>query len=415
MDLRSLTKMAWRNLLRHKRRTFLTLSSISLAVMLSIIGTGMNDNIWKEVIDMAARLGGGHVTIQHVEYEDKPTLSRTVIDIDRITAVVMENQQVDRVVSRVVGQTLLATAHDSFGAGFIAYDPTKENVETLSILDAIKEGSGFDTPSQRGIILGVILARNLGVTLGKKVVYTMSNKQGEIVSGLAQVTGIIRSGSPSVDMSLCLLPIDAVRSQLGYGKNEATQVAVFLHDNRQSELVSQQLAASLGTIVDVLNWQKNQPDLESMIAMKKGGMIFFELLILTLCAAGIFNTVFVSVMERLREFGIMMAIGFTPARLFMLVMLECFLLGLAGLAGALALTTWPYYYLNTTGIDMTEMYGGEKVDISGIGMSAVLKVAIYPENALIIALIAVIATILSGVYPAWRAGRVRPVDTIKLV
>jgi len=415
MGFYSLAKMAWRNLWRHKRRTIITLSSISLAVMLSVIGTGMNDRIWKDVVDMAARVGGGHVTIQHPEYADKPTLTRTVTDTDKKAALAKKNENVDRVVSRIVGQTLLSTAYDSFGAGFIAYDPTQEDTSTLSILEAVKEGRGFTSPGQRGILLGATLARNLGAKLGRKVVYTMSNKNGEIVHGLARVTGIIKSGSPSVDLGLCLLPIGSVRKELGYAPDEATQVAVFLRDNRKSGAVARQLIKSLKGEDAVLNWQKTQPDLDSLIAMKKGGMVFFEMLILTLCAAGIFNTVFVSVMERLREFGIMMAIGLAPWRLFGLVMLECFWLALVGLAVSVIMTLWPYHYLNTTGIDMSAIYGGEKVDIAGIGMDSILKVEIYPENAFAIAVIVVIATLLSGVYPAWRAGRVNPVDAIKLV
>ncbi|MDH5511363.1 MAG: FtsX-like permease family protein [Nitrospinota bacterium] len=415
MGFVSLGKMAWRSLWRNPRRTIITLSSISLAVMLSIIGTGMNDRVWKDVIDVAARMGGGHVTIQHPEYAEKPTLTRTVMDTDDKAALAIRNKNVTRVVSRIVGQTLLSTAYDSFGAGFIAFDPTKEDPSTLSILEGIKEGRNFTAVDRRGILLGDTLARNLGAKLGRKVVYTMTNKQGEIVHSLARVTGIIKSGSPSIDLGLCLLPLDSVRKELGYAPDEATLVAVFLRDSRKSGSVAQELGMRLDGKNAVLTWQKSQPDLESMIAMKKGGMVFFEMLILLLCAAGIFNTVFVSVMERLREFGIMMAIGLSPWRLFGLVMLESFWLALVGLASSMLLTLWPYHYLNTTGLDLSGLYGGEKLDVAGIGMSAIMKVEIYPENALAIAVAVVIATLLSGLYPAWRAGGVNPVDAIKLV
>ncbi|MDH5756888.1 MAG: FtsX-like permease family protein [Nitrospinota bacterium] len=415
MGFFSLAKMAWRNLWRNTRRTLITLSSIALAVMFSILGAGMNDRVWKDVIDVAARMGGGHVTIQHPEYADKPTLTRTVMDVEKRAAQALKNDNVSRVVPRIVGQTLLSTAYDSFGAGFIAYDPQIEDNDTLSILEAVKTGEAFSSPDQRGILLGATLARNLGARIGKKVVYTMTNKNGEIVHGLARVTGIIKSGSPSVDLGLCLLPIGAVRKELGYARNEATQVALFLRDNRHSDLVARQLGAQLGGKYEALNWQKSQPDLDSMIAMKKGGMVFFELLILTLCAAGIFNTVFVSVMERMREFGVMMAIGFSPWRLFTLVMLESFWLAMVGLVAGAMITIWPYRYLNTTGMDLSEIYGGEKVELAGIGMSSVLKVEIYPESAWSIAVVVVIATLLSGLYPAWRAGRLNPVDAIKLV
>ena len=412
----NLPRMAWRNIWRHRRRTLITLSSIALATMLAVLMTGMQDASWKDVIDVAARMGGGHVTLQHPDYLDKPALSRTVTGGVHKTRLAMEDGDVRRVVSRIVGQTLLSTARDSFGAGFIAFDPAVEGEETLSVLEAIAEGRSFERADEGGILLGARLAANLGITLGKKVVYTMTDREGQIVTGLARVSGIVRTGSPSVDLGLCLMPIDSVRAALGYASDEATQLALFLGDNRKSAHVARRMSARLSDGTVALTWKEAQPDLESFIAMKKGGMVVFEALILILCAAGIFNTLFVSVMERLREFGILIAVGFPPARLFTLVMMESLWLGLVGLALGVALVAWPYYYLSRSGIDFSAFYGGQQsIDVAGVGMSMVMKIGIYAESAAAIALAVLAATLLAGLYPAWRAGRVEPVDSIKLV
>jgi ABC-type lipoprotein release transport system permease subunit len=141
-----------------------------------------------------------------------------------------------------------------------------------------------------------------------------------------------------------------------------------------------------------------------------------EVIIMILVAAGIFNTLFVSVMERLREFGIMTAIGFSPSSLFGLVMFESLWLGVTGLVGAALVTAGPYYYLATRGIDISAMIGeGGSNEVAGVAVTTMMHVAIYPENLLVIGLAALLATLLSGVYPAWHAGRVVPVDTIRLV
>ena len=412
----NLPRTAWRNIWRHRRRTLITLSSIALATMLAVLMTGMQDASWRDVIDVAARMGGGHVTLQHPDYLDKPALSRTVTDGAHKTRLALEDGNVRRVVSRVVGQTLLSTARDSFGAGFIAFDPAVEGEETLSVLEAIAEGRSFERADEGGILLGARLAANLGVTLGKKVVYTMTDREGQIVTGLARVSGIVRTGSPSVDLGLCLLPIDSVRAALGYAGDEATQVALFLDDNRESAPVARRMGARFDDGTVALTWKEAQPDLESFIAMKKGGMVVFEALILILCAAGIFNTLFVSVMERLREFGILIAVGLPPRRLFVLVMVESLWLGLVGLVLGVVGVAWPYTYLNRTGIDFSAFYADQQsIDVAGVGMSMVMKVGIYPESAAAIALAVLAATLLSGLYPAWRAGRVEPVDSIKLV
>jgi ABC-type lipoprotein release transport system permease subunit len=136
-----------------------------------------------------------------------------------------------------------------------------------------------------------------------------------------------------------------------------------------------------------------------------------------LVAAGIFNTLFVSVMERVREFGIMLAIGFSPARLFGLVMFESLWLGLTGLGCAALVVAWPYYYLNSVGIDISEMLGldGQATEIAGVSITSVMRAEIYFENLVIIAGAALLATLLAGLYPAWKAGRIAPVESIKLV
>jgi ABC-type lipoprotein release transport system permease subunit len=407
--------MAWRNLWRNRRRTLLTLSSIAFGTMLAIIFTGMGDSNWSEMIDFAARMGGGHVTLQHPEFLDTPTLSRTVRDGVRLREVVFRDPEVKRVVTRIAGQVMLATAGQSYGAFLIAFDPHAEDETTLSVLEALNEGELFPSTRGSGIILGKRLAENLDAGLGRKVVYTLTDKHGEIVRDVARVSGIIRTGAPTVDGGLCMLPIDTLREVLGYEPDESIQVGLFLRDQRRSGEVAARLGRVLGTNVAALTWRETQPDLAGFITMKIVSARILELIILVLVAAGIFNTLFVSVMERIREFGIMMAIGFAPATLFSLVMCESLWLGLTGLLLAIGVTAGPYYYLATTGFDAAALIGNGGGEVAGVAISTVMHVDIYPENALMIAAAVLLATLLSGVYPAWRAGRVVPVESIRLV
>ena len=112
----------------------------------------------------------------------------------------------------------------------------------------------------------------------------------------------------------------------------------------------------------------------------------------------------------------MMAIGYSPWQLFTLVMIESAWVAVCGLALAAVVTAWPYYYFFTTGIDMTMMVGKSGgAEVAGVAMQPIMKVAIFPENLLLIVLAVFTATMAAGLYPAWRAGRVSPVESIKLV
>ncbi|MBN2798153.1 MAG: ABC transporter permease [Deltaproteobacteria bacterium] len=416
MNALKLISLAWRNLWRQRRRTLLTLVSIAFGGFLAVIMTAMQDRSFADFIDSAARLGAGHVTIQHQEYLDTPTLTRTVKQTDAKRSAAEGDEGVVRAVDRVSGQAMVATASDSFGALFIAYDPTQEDADTFEFADDLTAGSLFQTPDEKGIVLGSILARNLGAELGDKVVFTMTDRTGNIVTDMERLSGIVTTGAPSLDGALCLLPLGTVRRVVGYEPTESTQVAVFIGDGRDALRTARTLRQQLGEGVAVLTWDQIQPEIRAFIAMKVGGGRAMELIIGVLVAAGIFNTLFMSVMERTREFGIMMAIGYSPRQLFALVMAESGLLALLGLVGAALITAWPYYYLYTHGIDMSAAYSESgTVEVGGVGFDTILRIGIYPENALIIALAVVLATVLAGIYPAWKAGRVSPVESINLV
>lgn len=415
MGLPLMIRMAWRNLWRNGRRTVLTLVSIAFGLFLAVLMTAMQDRNWADMIDLAARLGGGHVTVQNIEWIDAPTQDKTVVGTDAIARRARIEDGVRRVVVRIVGQTLLSTATNSRGAGFVGIDPAAEDSTTLAVMNAFAEGSMFDAADGDGIVLGSRLAENLGVTLGKKVVYNMTDRNGDIVAGLAHVSGIVHTGSPGVDGGLCLLPLNTLRQALGYASDEATQVAIFIEDQRRSDEVAARLGATLDSAAVAVPWHENQAELAGFIAMKVGGANFMKILIAILIGAGIFNTLFVSVTERMREFGIMLAIGYSSRDLHALVMLESLWLGLVGLVVGTLLTLGPYLYLNAHGIDMSMMVGNGGSEIAGVGVPSVFKVEIFPVNAVFIAVAALFATLLAGIYPAWKAGRVAPVETIRLV
>lgn len=418
MTTLKLLSLAWRNLWRQKRRTFLTLVSIAFGGFLAVMMSGMQDYTWVDFIDTTARLGSGHVTVQHPEYLDKPTLTRSITGTEAKRDAVRADAGVSTAVDRTTGQAMLSTARDSFGAFFIAYDPTQETEYTLEWTDGLVSGELFTSPDDDGIILGKILAENLDAELGDKVVFTLTDRSGEIVSGMERLSGTITTGAQSTDAALALLPINTVREVVGYELDESTQVAIFLDNGRRTLTASERISKLIGPDAAVITWDQAAPEIKTFIAMKKGGGVVMNFVIGVLVAAGIFNTIFMSVMERTREFGIMLAIGYSPVQLFKLVLLESGILAALGLATCAVVTAPVYFSLAKTGLDLTDVYaeqGMDTMDISGVGFDPVMPFGVFPETALAIALAIVGATILAGIYPAWKAGRVDPIASINLV
>lgn len=411
----NLNKLAWRNLWRHKRRTLITASSIAFGVLLSVTFTGAGDYFYTRMIDASASMGMGHITIEAVDYNRAPSTKKRLQQTPLLRKQLLNIDGVKNVVIRINGQAMFASARKSLGGMFIGIDPSLESSENNLFLRSMVKGEMLTKDDKRSIVLGVDLARKLNLKLGKKVVYTTTDANGEIVSAIARVKGLFRTGVTEVDSAAALLPLGSAQEVLGYKEHEATLLAVLLHDQRRAVRLRNQIS-SLEAFrpLEVLSWQQSQPDLAGMIAVDRSSNYISQLLIGMLVAAGILNTLLMSVLERVREFGVMMALGMSPFSLFRLVMLESFWLAIIGLIiGTLVTIPW-YLFMVETGIDFSAAYGGD-VSFGGVLIDPVFKIRLFKESIIAILIGLFSLALLSGAYPAWRAGRIPPVESLKTI
>jgi ABC-type lipoprotein release transport system permease subunit len=408
-----LNTLAWRNLWRHKRRTLITASSIAFGVMLAVTFTGAGDYFYTRMIDAGAKMGMGHITIAAPDYNRAPSSKKFLGNAKQLQEALLEYPGVVSVVARIQGQAMFASANKSVGGTFIAINPAQENNQNNLFIQSLIEGEMLDDTSGTGIVIGVDLARKLKVGLGKKLVYTTTDAHGEIVSAIARVKGLFQTGISEIDGGLALLPIKSAQKVLSYQADEVSFIAVNLDDQRSSHEFRDTLQGQATfNKTEVLNWQQTQPDLAGMIAVDKSSNRISQFLIALLIAAGILNTMLMSVLERVREFGVMMAIGMSPRNLFVLVMLESFWLAVIGLIIGIIITIPWYLFMTETGIDLTNAYGAD-FSFGGVLIDPVFKIRLFQESIVAILIGLFSLALLSGAYPAWRAGRIPPVESLK--
>ena len=408
-----LNTLAWRNLWRHKRRTLITASSIAFGVLLAVTFTGAGDYFHTRMIDAGANMGMGHITIAARDYNRAPSSQKLIQGANTLQSLIASLPEVKSVVARIQGQAMFASARKSVGGTFIAIDPAKENANNNLFIQSLIDGEMLSTTNGKGIVMGVDLARKLKLNLGKKVVYTTTDINGDIVSAVARVSGIFKTGVAEVDGAMALLPMQSIQKVLGYTSDEVSLIAVSLVDQRIShDLGGRMQGQPEFEHVEVLNWQQTQPDLAGMIAVDKSANRISQLMISLLIAAGILNTMLMSVLERIREFGVMMALGMSPRSLFSLVILESFWLAVIGLIIGVIVTIPWYLYMAETGIDLTSAYGDD-FSFGGVLLDTVFKIRLFKESIIGILIGLFGLALLSGVYPAWRAGRIPPVESLK--
>lgn len=405
-------KLSWRNLWRNKRRTLITVASVAVGIWLVATFVGMAQWSYGSMIDSSSRMGFGHSTIQPKGYQLAPSLEKKLSGAVKIREDVLKIEGVDRSVVRITGQAMFATASRTIGGAFLAIDPAQENESVNIFMKSMIEGEPLERTDGRGIVIGKAMAERLDLRLGKKLVYTAIDANGEMVSSIARIRGIFETGVDGVDSATVLLPIDTVRHLLGYGPDEATMVSVYLDNHRETDRITGQIVAvAQDDAREIMPWHETQPEIASMIAMDASTNLVFNILLGLLVAAGVLNTMLMSVLERKRELGIMLALGFQPRELSSMVVIESIYIGIIGtFVGAILFAPW-LWFMDKTGIDLSETYGD--MDSAGVVFDPVLRLVMYPDIAAMIVAIVLVLTVVAGFYPAFRAGRCVPIDALR--
>jgi ABC-type lipoprotein release transport system permease subunit len=408
-----LGKIAWRNLWRRKRRTLITGISIGFGVMLAVTFTGTGDYGYTNMINSSATMGLGHVTIGPQGYNQTPSLDKRLRNTGQLRDRVLAMSGVDDAIVRIMGQAMFASASKTIGGMFMGIDPAQESPQQNLLIRSLVQGKVFSGTDGRGVVVGSKMAKKLNLRIGKKLVYTTTDVNGEIVSEIARVTGIFKTGVNEVDGGMVLLPISSVRATLNYDAQDATLVAVIINDQRDADAMRDRISlAQSDPRIEVLSWQQTQAELAGLITLDRGGNYISQFLIGLLIAAGILNTLLMSVLERTREFGVMMAVGMSPKTLFRLVVVESLWLAIIGIVIGIIITAPWYAYLHYVGLDFSGALG-EDYSAAGILVDPLIRIRLYKESIIAILTGVFSLTLLAGLYPAWRAGRIPPVESLK--
>ncbi|HSH13495.1 MAG TPA: ABC transporter permease, partial [Desulfurivibrionaceae bacterium] len=214
MGFPDLFKMAWRNLLRNRRRTLITAFSVAFGVLLSVTFTASGDYSYTNLINTSVTLGFGHLAVEPPGYNDTPSLAKTLAGSGEIRVRTAALPEVSGAYVRIFGQAMFASGAKSVGGQVIGFEPGTEVKAHNIYLRSLKEGEvpGPDDPG--GALIGAKMAEKLNLRIGKKLIYTLTDRNGEMVSGICRVRGIFATGENQVDAAVVLLPITRLRQVL---------------------------------------------------------------------------------------------------------------------------------------------------------------------------------------------------------
>ena len=408
MDLFSL---AWKNIWRNRRRTIITLTAIAFSIMLVQATHNLSFGVYAGMVDSGVRAGSGHIAIyrnNYLESRDETLHFRDgslVDDIEQIDGV-------EQVLPRLYIPALAQSSRESRGVLLIGVDPDRER-QINPFLKKLPADDMIRSADSRDAVVGARLLNELQIRPGQKFVVTAQHEDGTLHSELLRVRGVVSSGMKNVDSSLIL--VGRERAALLTGNSGSVhELAVILADARQEKTVHRQIAAKLPDDQDILavSWEKAMPNLANAIKLDYASQKFIFIIILLIVTIGVINTLLMSVMERMREFGVILAMGSKPMTLRGLIILEAVIMGLLAAAIGSILGSLATWYLVAVGIDLAELVP-ETLEFGGVVFDPVMRASWDPAWMIRIAVYVVCLTLAAAAYPAIKAGRTTPVEGMR--
>ncbi len=403
--------LALRNLFRNTRRTLLTLAAIGFGLSMMIFVVNLQYGSYQSMITKAVSSMAGHVVVQADGYQDEKEPTLLIQDASAVVTT-MASEYPDAIVApRIFTGGLLMSAHSSVGVALTGLDASAE-LQVQDLHEKVVEGEWL-TDDDRQIVIGLDMARTLDIEIGDKLVYMGQNGSDEVQSHLFRVRGLFRTGSAQFDGRLAFAHLAAAQEIMG-GGDVANMVTLHLPDADTAFEAAPHLASVLGRPeLDVRHWKDALPELFAIIQVDRGSGDVMLAIIGLIVAFGVLNTMMMSVLERTREFGVMLSLGMKPRQIAWLVLLEGMVLGLLGAAVGLVLGlvfSWPVVHF---GIDYAAMMGGETVESGGIIMDSVIHGAWDPVRMGFYFAGAVVFCICAAIYPAWSISRLKPVVALR--
>jgi putative ABC transport system permease protein len=407
---RTYLALGLRNLARHRWRTGLTLGSLVIGIGALTFLMGIQEGALSGMRDNFVLTATAHVQVHKAGFEESMQIGDRIDDPSVVADALAGNDDVLAWIQRIRMPGLASVAGASTAAIVMGVDPETEPAVTR-LAQFVSTGAWLDPQDERGLLLGGTLAENLGVRLGEKVVLMTQSPTGDIASEAFRVRGTLRAGSPEIDQFAALITLAGAQSLLGIGAG-VTDIVIRAKNHERTDAIAADLSARLSeNTYEVMRWYDLNPMIKQTLELSGAGTAVILGVVISVILAEIVNTMLMSFYERVREFGLMDALGTRRIQLFAMVLWEGIVLvaiggGIGCLLGVLATLYW-----GRVGIDLSNFAGAT----SQFYMDPVMRPILTAESIVTILVAMAITAVLAGIYPALRAARLNPVEAMRAV
>ena len=402
-------RLAYRNIRTNIRRSIITVLAIAVGLMVLMLSGTLRTGQYDQMINSSVSQLAGHVVVQQKGFQEEREAELLLEGHSVLRSQLKERFPQATITTRsFLGGLLTSTSGPSFVA-LTAIDPTPE-LEITEFKDNIVDGEWLDD-NLKGILIGKNMAETLNAELGDKLVFTTSI-DGEMSAQLFRVRGIFRTGVEEVDSFTGYIHYKAAE-KLFDKKDVAHQLALhfpLVEQSAQATLDTKALIAS--DKLEILSWQEALPEIVAMVDMDQVSNEVINMILFFIVAMGILNTMLMSVLERTQQFGVMLAIGMKANELIKLILAEAFVLGILGSLLGLVLGLAVSYPLVEYGLDLSASMG-DGYSVAGAVTSTIMYGKYNWGLYVVYVSIALVFTVLSAIYPAWKLRKLKAIDAMR--
>ena len=404
-----LLRLALRNLWRNRRRSLLTLSAMVVSSSLLILCLGVFSGMFADMLASATEQYHGHIVISGDNYQEDRDLYTYFSEDTTLLQQLEGEPQIVAAAPRVRSFGLVSHLNDSQPAELLGINPLKE-AQVTTLMQQLVAGTVLDGTDTGEAIIGSGLARKLDIDVGGELVVLTQASDGSIGNDLLTVRGIFTTGATRHDNGLVLVPIEWLRYLLALPAVDH-EIALRVIDPLLAAQTADQIAANLDNRFEVHDWGDLLPQMREAIASYGVSRLIIVSILYLATGLGILNTFFMSVLERTREFGVLMALGVRPWRIRLLVLAESLFMGLIALTVGVLLALAMTLYMSHVGIDLS----GPISPISYAGGTILprLHAVLVFDNFSVPAGLLLVVSLVAGFLPANRAARLRPVEALR--
>ncbi len=401
-------KLAWRNIFRNKRRTIIAGTAIALGLAALIFFDALMIGLKENMIKTATSSFLGEGQIHRQGFTETQEVEKTINNLPEVVASLKNEEIVQHFTLRTMSLGMISSPANIRGINLVGIEPSTEK-EISKIDEAIVKGDYFDGDNKRDIIIGSKLAKLLNVGLGDRVVVTVSQAHtGDLSQELFRVSGIFTMADKEMNSGMVFIRLDQAQKMLGLAENQVHEIALqftSIEYSSQKNLPFWKRYSKYGN--EAKGWVEILPQLEYVLELTDFSMLILGIILFSVVVFSIVNTLFMSIYERMFEFGVLRAIGTRPFKMFQLIFYEAGALAILSVILGIILGVIAVGISQETGID----YRG--IEFTGVTFHELVYPVFQVKQFIIYPIVVFLITILVGIYPAVHAARIKPVKALR--